>query len=199
MEFTVPHPTTSTHPRPPSFAYPGHVGGDICRVRKRRVATLVPANATVRSMSADTTIRSNVTGIPGPDLTPTATVLDKPLSECKVAICTTAGLRLAGDVKLWLDASFTVLPAAARDVQLSHFSPNFDRSGLTADINTAYPADRLSELAEAGVIGSVATNNLSFMGAQLDATFSSIINDSGPAAAQVLLDDDVDVVIFTPV
>jgi predicted Fe-Mo cluster-binding NifX family protein len=37
------------------------------------------------------------------------------------------------------------------------------------------------------------------MGAQLDATFSTIINDSGPAAAQVLLDDGVDVVIFTPV
>jgi hypothetical protein len=144
-------------------------------------------------------IRSNVNGIPGPDLTPTASVLDKPLSESKVAICTTAGLRLAGDVKLWQDSSFTVLPVADRDLQLSHFSPNFDRAGLTADINTAYPADRLSELVEAGVIGSVATNNLSFMGAQLDATFSSIIHDSGPAAAQVLLDDDVDVVIFTPV
>ena len=84
-------------------------------------------------------------------------------------------------------------------MQLSHFSPNFDRSGLTADINVAYPADRLSDLAKAGVIGSVATNNLSFMGAQLDATFSTIINDSGPAAAQILLDDGVDVVIFTPV
>ena len=115
------------------------------------------------------------------------------------AICTTAGLRAAGDVKLWQDSSFTVLPAAARDLQLSHFSPNFDRAGLTADINTAYPADRLEELAAAGVIGSVATNHLSFMGAQMDATFSSIIQDSGPAAAQVLLDDDVDVVIFTPV
>ena len=157
------------------------------------------ASATVPLMSTDAMIRSNVNGIPGPDLTPTATVLDKPLSECKVAICTTAGLRLAGDVKLWQDSSFTVLPVADRDLQLSHFSPNFDRAGLTADINTAYPADRLAELAEAGVIGSIATNNLSFMGAQIDATFSSIIHDSGPAAAQVLLDDDVDVVIFTPV
>ena len=62
-------------------------------------------------MSADAMIRSNVGGLPGPDLTPTATVLNKPLSECKVAICTTAGLRAAGDIKLWLDSSFTVLPA----------------------------------------------------------------------------------------
>jgi len=150
-------------------------------------------------MSADAMIRSNVGSIPGPDLTPTATGLDKPLSESRVAICTTAGLRAAGDVKLWQDSSFTVLPASARDLQLSHFSPNFDRAGLTADINTAYPADRLDELAAAGVIGSVATNHLSFMGAQVDASFASIIQDTGPAAAQVLLDDDVDVVIFTPV
>ena len=102
-------------------------------------------------------IRKNVSGLPSPDLTPTATVLNKPLSECRVAICTTAGLRSAGDIKLWMDASFTVLPNAARDLQLSHFSPNFDRAGLTADLNTAYPADRLNELVDAGVIGSVAT------------------------------------------
>jgi hypothetical protein len=150
-------------------------------------------------MAADATIRKNVGGLPSPDLTPTATVLTKPLSECKVAICTTAGLRAAGDIKLWLDSSFTVLPSESRDLQLSHFSPNFDRSGLTADLNTAYPADRLNELVEAGVIGSIATNNLSFMGAQMDATFSAIIQDTGPAAAQILIDDGVDVVIFTPV
>lgn len=126
-------------------------------------------------------------------------MLSKPLSECKVAIVTTAGLRPNGDVKLWMDTSFTVLPPAARDLQLSHFSPNFDRAGLTQDLNVAYPADRLDELAANGTIGSVASNHLSFMGAQMDATFSAIIHDSGPAAAQMLLDDGVDVVIFTPV
>jgi predicted Fe-Mo cluster-binding NifX family protein len=33
----------------------------------------------------------------------------------------------------------------------------------------------------------------------MDATFSAIIQDTGPAAAQILIDDGVDVVIFTPV
>ena len=92
-----------------------------------------------------------------------------------------------------------MLPAESRDLQLSHFSPNFDRAGLTQDLNTAYPADRLNELVDAGVIGSVATNHLSFMGAQMDATFSTIIQDTGPAAAQMLIDDGVDVVLLTPV
>lgn len=165
-------------------------------------STLGPGTrgSTVSPMSADAEIRSRVNGIPAPDLTPTATVLGKPLNECKVAICTTAGLRPAGDVKLWSDTTFTVLPAADRDLQLSHFSPNFDRAGLTADLNVAYPADRLDELVADGVIGSVASSHVSFMGAQTTpGGFATIIQDSGPAAAQVLLDDDVDVVIFTPV
>lgn len=150
-------------------------------------------------MTADAGIRTRLSTVPTPHLTPTATVLTKPLSECKVAIVTTAGLRPNGDVKLWMDATFTVLPADARDLQLSHFSPNFDRAGLTQDLNTAYPADRLNELVDAGTIGSVATNHLSFMGAQMDATFSTIIHDTGPAAAQMLIDDGVDVVLLTPV
>jgi D-proline reductase (dithiol) PrdB len=150
-------------------------------------------------MGADAGIRARVGTLPAPDLTPTATVLTKPLSDCRVAIVTTAGLRPNGDVKLWMDGTFTVLPADARDLQLSHFSPNFDRAGLTKDLNTAYPADRLNELVDADVIGSVATNHLSFMGAQTDATFSTIIQDTGPAAAQMLIDDGVDVVLLTPV
>lgn len=150
-------------------------------------------------MSADATIRAATAGLPAPDLVPAATKLSKPLSNCKVAIVTTAGFRPNGDIKLWGDTSFTVLPADARDIQLSHFSPNFDRSGLTQDINVAYPADRLDELAAAGVIGSVSSHHLSFMGAQSDATFSTILQDTGPAAAQRLIDDGVDVVLLTPV
>ena len=76
---------------------------------------------------------------------------------------------------------------------------NFDRSGLLADLNVAYPADRLDELAAQGVIGSVATNHLSFMGAQPDHTLTTMRLDTGPAAARQLLADGVDVVLLTPV
>jgi hypothetical protein len=37
------------------------------------------------------------------------------------------------------------------------------------------------------------------MGAQADATFSTILLDTGPAAAKVLVEQDVDVVLLTPV
>ena len=150
-------------------------------------------------MSADAGIRRNVGGLPAPDFEPVATELRAPLSECRVAIVTTAGLVPNGDVKLWRpgDQSFTVLPHDARDLQLSHFSPNFDRTGIVSDINTVYPADRLDELVDDGVIGSVNDRHLSFMGAQFD--FATMIQDTGPQAAQLLVDDGVDVVLLTPV
>ena len=152
-------------------------------------------------MAADAAIRARVGDIPTPEFESTPVTEAPPLSEARVAIVTTAGLRSAGDVQLWQpsDGSFTVLPGGDRDVQLSHFSPNFDRTGFAADLNVVYPVDRLAEMAAAGEIGSVADRHISFMGAQFDATFSTILLDSGPAAARVLLADGVDVVLLTPI
>ena len=153
------------------------------------------------TMSADEEIRARVSGLPAPAFDPIATTVAPPLAEARVAIVTTAGLRPAGEIDLWRpgDFSFTVLAGDARDFQLSHFSPNFDRAGITADLNVVLPADRLAELAAAGTIGSVATNHLSFMGAQTDETFATLRLDTGLAAAKLLRDDEVDVVLLTPV
>lgn len=152
-------------------------------------------------MTADAQFRKEAGDIPTPEFTDVPVSTAPALSAAKVAIVTTAGLRPAGEVELWqpTDGSFTVLPRAARDVQLAHFSPNFDRSGFAADLNVVYPVDRLEEMVEQGEIGALADRNLSFMGAQFDATFSTILLDSGPAAAQILLDQEVDVVLLTPV
>lgn len=152
-------------------------------------------------MSADASIRERVSDIPTPEFASTPSTVAPPLETARVAIVTTAGLRPAGDVTLWqtTDTSFTILPGESRDVQLSHFSPNFDRSGFAADLNVVYPVDRMAEMAAAGEIGSVASRHLSFMGAQSDATFTTMLLDSGPAAAKVLRDDGVDVVLLTPI
>ena len=123
----------------------------------------------------------------------------KPLSECRVAIVTTAALHTAGDDRFTpADTSFRVLPGARRDLVLGHWSPNFDRSGFVSDLNVVYPADRLEELAAEGVIGSVAPHHYAFAGNQED-TLTGIRLDSGPAVARLLRDDAVDVVLLTPV
>jgi D-proline reductase (dithiol) PrdB len=148
-------------------------------------------------MGADETMRSLAGGLPGADLAAAATVAPA-LADARVAIVTTAGLTV-DEVRLWglTDASFVELPSDPGRVRLSHFSPNFDRSGLAADPNVVFPVDRLQEMADDGTIGSVNHRHLAFMGAQFD--LSTIVADTGPAAARLLRDDGVDVVLLTPV
>jgi D-proline reductase (dithiol) PrdB len=150
-------------------------------------------------MNDDATIRAGLEDMPAPELDPVATTLDAPLAECRVAIVTTAGLTPNGEVELWMtgDHRYQELAGDARDLQLSHFSPNFDRVGIIQDLNVVYPVDRLGEMAADGEIGSVNQRHFSFMGAQLE--YSTMIQDTGPAVAQQLLDDGVDVVLLTPV
>ena len=124
----------------------------------------------------------------------------KPLHESRVAIVTTAGLRVESNAD-WNagDQGFTQIPHDAENLTLAHYSPNFDRVGWVLDKNVVFPIDRLYELAEDGIIGSVAKTHISFMGAQPDHTLETIRLDSGPAAAKLLQDDEVDLVLLTPV
>ena len=124
----------------------------------------------------------------------------KPLHESRVAIVTIAGLRVESNAD-WNagDQGFTQIPHDAENLTLAHYSPNFDRVGWVLDKNVVFPIDRLYELAEDGIIGSVAKTHISFMGAQPDHTLETIRLDSGPAAAKLLKDDEVDLVLLTPV
>lgn len=150
-------------------------------------------------MSSDALVRKNVNDLDAFDFGITAATVAPPLAQARVAIVTTAGLRPDGHGTWNEGQGFVALDARSRELTLAHVSINFDRSGLMADLNVAYPADRLDELARDGTIGSVATNHLSFMGAQPDHTLTTLRLDTGPAAARRLLDDGVDVVLLTPV
>jgi D-proline reductase (dithiol) PrdB len=150
-------------------------------------------------VSSDAIVRRGVDEIDAFEFESTPCTIAPPLNQARVAIVTTAGLRDDG-VGSWSDGQgFVVLAGAARNLTLAHVSPNFDRVGVAADINIVYPVDRLAEMAAAGTIGSVAPRHLSFMGAQLDHTMTTMRLDTGPAAAKLLRDDGVDVVLLTPV
>lgn len=151
-------------------------------------------------MNADAQIRAAVSSLPVPVFETTAFTNPKLLAEAVVAIVTTAGLHPreeAGFVDQG-DQSFRLLPADGSNLTSTHFSPNWDRTGLTADINVVFPIDRLHEMAAEGVIGAVSPVHISFMGA-LDETMSAIRLDSGPAAAAALKKAAVDVILLTPV
>lgn len=148
---------------------------------------------------SDRDLREMVGSVPVPAFPEPAWTVPPPLDAARVAIVTTAGLHNAAQ-EGWSrdDPSFRVLDVDEQDVQFHHVSMNLDRSGAAADINVVYPLDRLLELEERGAIGSVARRHLSFMGAQHD-TLETLRIDTAPRAAAVLLEDEVDVVVLTPV
>ena len=84
-----------------------------------------------------------------------------------------------------------------RDIVVGHWSPNFDASGVTADLNVVFPIDRLEEMAADGTVGEVSDVHLAFAGNQFD--LAAIRMDGGPAGAELLKQHEVDVVLLTPV
>ena len=78
---------------------------------------------------------------------------------------------------------------------MSHVSTNFDRSGFQQDWNIAFPIDRLRELVDEGVVGSLADFHYSFMGA-LDPTD---VEASARKIAGFLKKDETNAVLLIPV
>ena len=150
-------------------------------------------------MTVDAIVRKGVNSLDSFDFGATACAVAPPLNKARVAIVTTAGLRADGGGTWTQGQGFVVLDDAERHFTLAHVSSNFDRTGIASDVNVVYPVDRLHELAERGVIGSVASKHISFMGAQTDHNLSTLRLDTGPAAAELLKADGVDVVLLTPV
>jgi len=125
--------------------------------------------------------------------------LNKPLSEVKLALVTTAGLHVAGDMPFTNgDQTYRVIPSdtPARDIVQSHTSIGFDRTAFMRDVNISLPIDRLRELVEHGTVGSMSQNFYSFMGANRSPKV--IEEETGPEVARLLMTAGVDAVFLTP-
>lgn len=132
------------------------------------------------------------------------TPLAKPLSDCRVALVSSAGFvtpeqKPFDETRRGGDPSFRVIPSDVdiRVLRDTHRSESFDHSGMRDDPNLAFPLDRLRELAQDGRIGSVNSRHISFMGS-LTAT-GAFVRDTAPAAARLLVADSVDVALLVPV
>ena len=149
-------------------------------------------------MTVDDSMLAYLKTVAVPEMGPTPFLTPRPLADAQVAIVTTAGLQVRDQEAFgWFDSSFRVLPGDRRDLVMSHHSQNFDRAGAIADPNVVFPVERLAELAADGLIGSVAPRHVSFMGAQRELT--TLIHESGRAAAALLREQGTDIAILTPV
>lgn len=130
--------------------------------------------------------------------------LAKPLSECKLALVSTAGLVLPGQEPFDKavkggDYSLRMIPVdtAVSDLTDTHRSRSYDHTGLQRDANLAFPLDRARELVEAGRVGSLAGEHVSLMGS-ITAP-GRFLRDTAPQAASRLRAEGVDIALLVPV
>ncbi len=123
----------------------------------------------------------------------------KPLSACRVAIVTTAGLHRRDDRAFGPgEQTYRVIAAdtPAAEIVQSHTSLGFDRTAIMRDLNVSFPIDRLRELAARGAIGGLGPNNYSFMGALRDV--ARLESETGGEIGRRLRAEGVDAVLITP-
>lgn len=131
-------------------------------------------------------------------------VLAKPLTDCRVALVTSAGLVVPGDEPfsssiLGGDYSYRVIPSDI-DVQTledHHRSGSYSHDGVEEDGNMGLPLDRLREMAAGNHIGSVAPRHFSVMGS-ITAP-GRFVKTTVPEVADRLVSDEVDVALLVPV
>jgi D-proline reductase (dithiol) PrdB len=142
--------------------------------------------------------RDAVQNLECPEFPGSPWVVPKPLSDCRVAIVTSAALHSRDAMPFPAGTpEFRELPSslAPADMLMSHISINFDRAGFQRDVNIAYPIDRLRELAAEGTIGSVADTHYSVMGSTDPVTMA----ETADGIAGRLKQERVDAVLFSPV
>ena len=133
-----------------------------------------------------------------PDFTTRPWVSGPPLARRRVAIVSSAGLVVRGEMPFrGRDPDYRVIPGTTTpdELLISHISINFDRTGFQEDWNVVFPLDRLNELATEGTIGSVAATHYAFMGA----TDPVQMEPHARELAGRLKSDQVDAVILSPV
>jgi D-proline reductase (dithiol) PrdB len=129
---------------------------------------------------------------------PALTALNKPLSECRVMIVSSAGVHLAADAgfKDDNDMTFRRIPQDVSSGQLRISHPSPARRAGEADINVVHPYERLAELADEGFIGDVSPYHLAISGGIKKLT--ELVTELAPAMAADASDAEPDLLLVVP-
>jgi D-proline reductase (dithiol) PrdB len=131
------------------------------------------------------------------------TAVKKPLAESRIALVTTAGVHHdyqepfnmqdpAGDPTFRTIQTQTI----EEDYVITH--DYYDHRDADKDLNIIVPVTRLKEMVAAGVVGSIARQQVSFMGHIKGAHLDDLMYTYAPQAAAILARDCVDAVLLTP-
>jgi D-proline reductase (dithiol) PrdB len=127
--------------------------------------------------------------------------LDKPLSACTVSLLTSGGVSQCAMPPFDPNArNDHRLDPIGNDTEPTDFQIHdnyYDHRDAEHDINCIFPIDRLREMAASGEIGALADRFWSgFMGRIYNR--SKVMEESGPAFAEALEADAVDILVAAP-
>ena len=135
------------------------------------------------------------------------TPLDRPLSQCRVALISTAGIARLDDRPFdqqgeredpwWGDPSFRVVPREVRAEDVGIYHLHIDPRPARQDLDCILPLRRLDELVDQGVVASSAPRHYSIMGYILKP--EQLVEETAPAIANSLAADQVDLALMVPV
>lgn len=127
-----------------------------------------------------------------------------PLSQCRVALITTAGFHLPEQAPFdeavdGGDCSYREIPntVETQTLPIAHKSHAYDTTDTEIDANLVFPLDRFRELESESTIGELNHRHFSFMGSIMKP--KPLIAESAPEVVRILKSDGVDVVFLTPV
>lgn len=133
--------------------------------------------------------------------------LAKPLTECRVALISSAALSHVDDAPFdqeserrdpwWGDPTHRVLQRGVRadQVRISHL--HIDPRPAEEDLDCLMPLRRLDELAAAGLVGEAAARHYSIMGYILKT--DELVEETAPKIAAELVGEQVDLALLVPV
>ena len=132
--------------------------------------------------------------------------LDKPRSECRVALITSAGLAHVDDPPFdqegerrnpwWGDPTHRVIQRGVQSEHIRVFHTHIDHRPAQEDLDCLFPLRRLDELVDSGVVGDSAPNHYSIMGYLPKP--DEMLATSVPAIIQQLKAEQVDVLVLVP-
>ena len=134
------------------------------------------------------------------------TPLTKPLSDCRVALISTAAIARHDDRPFdqarerrdpwWGDPSYRVIPLGTTEADVRLYHLHIDPRFGEADLDVVLPMRRLNELSHEGVIAEAAAHHYSIMGYILEPDV--LINETAPAIAARMRADGVDAAALVP-
>lgn len=131
------------------------------------------------------------------------TPLQKPLSQCKIALITTGGVHLKDDLPFNMedkngDPTYRKIPSVAQQKDLSITHNYYNHVDADQDINLIFPLDVLRDIQIENLVGEIADVCYSFMGHIDKQHLNTLVEETSIEVAKNMKKEKVDIALLVP-